>query len=163
MDSDEDNMLKYRDFCNLCAEQVLHQTNTSASASNYMSASHASGSNFSKIIKELKSKHPGASKGRGGPNFVNKRGVSASRQQKASARGASDNYAKTKNIDQMVGNQPFVSTELHRFMTKMQDLPSGNQVHSPKHNRFDSIRDEEVYNHIGNSGGSAGPKGANAS
>lgn len=140
MDSDQDNMLKYRDFCNLCAEQVLKAP--SAGASNYMSTSNASGSNFSKIIKELKSKHPGASKGRGGPNFVNKRGMSAG-QQKA------DNYATTKNIEQMVGNQPFVSTELHRFMTNMQDLPSGNQVHSPKHNRFDSIRDEEVYNSIG--------------
>ena len=49
----------------------------------------------------------------------------------------------------MVGSKPFVSTELHRFMTNMQDLPSGNQVHSPKHNRFDSIRDEEVYVSIG--------------
>ena len=61
-----------------------------------------------------------------------------------------DRYEKTKNINQMIGNQPFVSTELHRFMTNMQDMPSGNQVHSPKHNRFDSIRDEEVYKSIGN-------------
>ena len=61
-----------------------------------------------------------------------------------------DRYEKTKNINQMIGNQPFVSTELHRFMTNMQDMPSGNQVHSPKHNRFDSIRDEEVYRSIGN-------------
>lgn len=79
MDSDEDNMLKYRDFCSLCAEQVLQApTEPSASNSNYMSASNASGSNFSKIIKELKSKHPGVgNRGRGGPNFVNKRGMSA--------------------------------------------------------------------------------------
>lgn len=34
-------------------------------------------------------------------------------------------------------------------MVNMQDLPCGNQVHSPKHNRFDSIRDEEVYNNVG--------------
>ena len=79
MDSDQDNMLKYRDFCNLCAEQVLQAPGAlSAGDSNYMSASNASGSNFSKIIKELKSKHPGVgNKGRGGPNFVNKRGLSA--------------------------------------------------------------------------------------
>lgn len=106
-----------------------------------MSKSNATGSsNFSKIIKELKSKHP-ENKGRGGPNFV-KRGQSAGQKQ-------TDNYAKTQNIEQMVGSKPFVSTELHRFMTNMQDLPSGNQVHSPKHNRFDSIRDEEVYVSIG--------------
>ena len=91
-----------------------------------MSASNASGSNFSKIIQELKAKHPGVgSKGRGGPNFVNKRGLSAGLQKQ------SDRYEKTKNINQMIGNQPFVSTELHRFMTNMQDMPSGSQVHSP--------------------------------
>jgi hypothetical protein len=74
MDSDRDNILKYRDFCNLCAEQVLQAPTGRDSA--YMSTSNATGStNFSKIIKELKSKHPG-SKGRGGPNFV-KRGQSA--------------------------------------------------------------------------------------
>ena len=60
-----------------------------------------------------------------------------------------DRYEKTTNIQQMIGNQPFVSTELHRFMTNMQDLPSGNHVHAPQHHRFDSIRDEEVYVSIG--------------
>jgi len=49
----------------------------------------------------------------------------------------------------MLGDQPFVSTELHRFMVKKQDLPSGHQFHSPKHNRFDTIRDESVYKSIG--------------
>lgn len=132
-------MLKYRDFCNLCAEQVLQAP---PSGGDLMSRSNATGSsNFSKIIKELKAKHPG-SKGRGGPHFVNRRGQSAGQK-------VTDNYATSKNIQQMVGAQPFVSTELHRFMTNVQDLPSGNAVHSPKHNRFDSIRDEEVYNSIG--------------
>lgn len=46
----------------------------------------------------------------------------------------------------MVGNQPFVSSELQRFMVNNQDLPMGHQIHSPLHNRVDSIRDESVYN-----------------
>lgn len=76
MDTDKDNQLKYRDFCNLCAEQVLQAPSTGDSSC-MMSPSNASGSNFSKIIKELKAKHPGSSAGRGGPNFINKRGMSA--------------------------------------------------------------------------------------
>ena len=55
-----------------------------------MSTSNASGSNFSKIIKELKSKHPGANKGRGGPNFVNKRGTSAGQQKAEPVLGLDD-------------------------------------------------------------------------
>ena len=37
-------------------------------------------------------------------------------------------------------------------MVNNQDLPLGHQVHSPKHNRFDSIRDEDVYNSVGQPG-----------
>ena len=75
MDTDQDSQLKYRDFCNLCAEQVL--TAPSRGDGSVLGASKASGSEFSKIIKQLKSKNPNARNGRGGPNFVNKRGSSA--------------------------------------------------------------------------------------
>lgn len=70
MDSDSDMQLKYRDFCNLCAETVLEPTNNSTAGFS------KTGSDFSKIIKSLKSKAPD-NRGRGGPNFINKRGQSA--------------------------------------------------------------------------------------
>ena len=96
MDNDCDNQLKYRDFCNLCAEQVI----TAPSEGSFLgSTSKASGSEFSKIIKSLKQKKPGM---RGGPNFHKKRGSSV----------GPDSFQAAKNISQMVGNQPFVSSEL---------------------------------------------------
>ena len=76
MDSDHDSQLKYRDFCNLCAEQVL-QAPTSRGDMSMLGSSKAPGSEFSKIIKQLKSKNPNMKNGRGGPNFVGKRNSSA--------------------------------------------------------------------------------------
>ena len=32
-------------------------------------------------------------------------------------------------------------------------MTAGNQIHTPQHNRIDSIRDSEVYNSIGSSSG----------
>ena len=49
----------------------------------------------------------------------------------------------------MVNKQPFVSSDLHRFIVNTHDLPAGNQIHSPQHNRYDSIRDDSVYKSIG--------------
>lgn len=139
MDTDNDSQLKYRDFCNLFAEQAL----VAPSDASFYSSGKASGSDFSKIIKSLKAKNPSA-KGRGGPNFVNKRGQSAGRQQE-------NNFVGTKNISEMIGDQPFVSSELQRFMHNKRDLPLGHSVHSPMHNRIDSIRDEGVYNCVNGS------------
>lgn len=90
MDADLDNVLKYRDFCNLCAEQVLNaapslgDTSIMGGASNKSKAS----TEFSKIISSLKAKQPG----RGGPNFANKRGASANQ------------YSNSKNISEMLGD-----------------------------------------------------------
>lgn len=129
MDTDQDGMLKYRDFCNLCAEQVMQ----APSDSSVLGGKKSNTSEFSKIISQLKSKKA-ASMGRGGPNFVNKRAKPAS------------NFPQSLTIEQVVGNQPYVSSELQRFMVNNQDLPIGHQVHSPQHNRVDSIREEQVYN-----------------
>lgn len=85
MDSDHDNMLKYRDFCNLCAEQVLHGapslSDTSIINSNNSYHKSKTSSDFSTIINRFKAKHSEAkqpdNRGRGGPNFYLKRGMSA--------------------------------------------------------------------------------------
>lgn len=66
LDSDQDNKLKYRDFCNLCAEFSMNPPSKS-SASQLASGK----SDFSKIIKQLRQTKPG-SMGRGGPNFAKK-------------------------------------------------------------------------------------------
>ena len=128
MDSDQDTQLKYRDFCNLCAEQVLNAPSQSSRI-----GSSKGGSEFSKIISSLKQKHSG----RGGPNFAGKRGLSA------------ENFSAAKTVKQVVGEQPFVSSEMQRFMMNKQDLPPGHTLNSPQHNRFDSVRDDSVYNSIG--------------
>jgi len=70
-----------------------------------------------------------------------------------SANNYTNNYTNTKNIAEMLGEQPFVSTELHRFMVKKKDLPVGHQFHSPQHNRFDAVRDDSVYNSVGGGSG----------
>lgn len=49
----------------------------------------------------------------------------------------------------MVGAQPFCSTEINRFLNNMNENSVGHGVCSPAHNRFDSIRDDSVYNSIG--------------
>ena len=89
MDADLDNVLKYRDFCNLCAEQVLNAAPSLGDTSILGNGSHKSkaSSEFSKIISNLKQKQPG----RGGPNFA-KRGVSANQ------------YSNSKNIAEMLGD-----------------------------------------------------------
>ena len=142
MDSDKDNLLKYRDFCNLCAEQMLHEAPSlgDTSISGSQAGRSKATSEFSNIIQKLKSNKPtsgalGPNRGRGGPNFT--RGKSAGTFQAA------------KDISQLCGDQPFVSTELHRFMVNMQDLPLGHGVHTPMNNRFDAIRDGSVYNSVG--------------
>ena len=140
MDTDHDSQLKYRDFCNLCAEQVL-QAPTSRGDMSMLGSSKAPGSEFSKIIKQLKSKNPYLKNGRGGPNFIGKRGSSAHQN--------SQSFRASKTVDQMVNKQPFVSSDLHRFIVNTHDLPAGHQVHSPQHNRYDSIRDDSVYKSIG--------------
>ena len=38
-------------------------------------------------------------------------------------------------------------------MDNQADITAGNQIHSPMHNRFDSIRDSDVYNSVGSSQG----------
>ena len=142
MDYDYDSLLKYRDFCNICAEHVLNgapslgETSIMNSSSSYQNKTKAS-SDFSSIIKQMKAKRL-ESRGRGGPNFYLKRGSSAGQ-----------NIENAKSIKQLTDEQPFVSTELHRFMVKKQDLPLGHGFHSPLHNRFDGIRDDSVYNSIG--------------
>ncbi len=57
----------------------------------------------------------------------------------------------------MIGDQPFVSSELQRFMSNKRDLPLGHSVHSPLHNRIDSIRDETVYQTINTRGAPSTP------
>lgn len=68
MDTDQDNQLKYRDFCNLCADQVLQ----APSDKSFIGGKKSNASEFSKIISQLKSKKA-SSMGRGGPNFINQR------------------------------------------------------------------------------------------
>lgn len=103
MDTDEDNLLKYRDFCNLCADQVLN----SAPSLGDTKVMHRDvkkskvSVEFSNLISQIRSRTPG----RGGSNFF-KRGKSVC------------NYSKTKNVAEILDGQPFVSTELHRFMVK---------------------------------------------
>ena len=82
MDSDKDNLLKYRDFCNLCAEQMLHEAPSlgDTSISGSQAGRSKATSEFSNIIQKLKSNKPasgalGPNRGRGGPNFT--RGKSA--------------------------------------------------------------------------------------
>jgi len=58
-------------------------------------SSNGTGSDFSKIIKSLKNKHPDSAKGRGGPKFANKKGNSADH--------STQNFSATKNIKQMIG------------------------------------------------------------
>lgn len=91
MDADQDSVLKYRDFCNLCAEHVLNAAPSLADTTILNGASNKSkaSSEFSKIISSLKSKQPG----RGGPNFTSaKRGASES------------NYANAKTVTEMLGD-----------------------------------------------------------
>lgn len=89
MDSDNDSQLKYRDFCNLCAESVLNASSTAGSLLTSPSKRTGSSSNFSKVIKSLKSKHSSGNNGRGGPSFV-KRGNSAGQ--------GGNSFGSTKNI-----------------------------------------------------------------
>ena len=56
-------------------------------------------------------------------------------------------------MEHIRGDQEFVSTELQRFMDNQADVAAGHQIHSPMHNRFDSIRESEVYNSVGSSSG----------
>ena len=69
MDCDQDNLLKYRDFCNLCAELLMNGA-PSLGDTSFLASSNKSkaSSDFSNIIKQLKAKQP-VSRGRGGPNF----------------------------------------------------------------------------------------------
>ena len=83
MDTDEDNQLRYKDFCSLCAEQVLSAPPSDASV---LSSNKTAGSDFSRIIKSMKSQGAG-SRGRGGPSF--KRGASAHNP---------DNFVTKKNM-----------------------------------------------------------------
>ena len=69
MDKDEDTCLKYRDFCNLCAENVSSSMGSGPLSFGESSMVGSKGSDFSKIIKSLKSKNPSNHRGRGGPNF----------------------------------------------------------------------------------------------
>lgn len=89
MDADQDNVLKYRDFCNLCAEQVLNAAPSLGDTTILRGDSSKSkaSTEFSKIISQLKAKQPG----RGGPNFK-KRTESA------------NNYSQAKNIEEMLGD-----------------------------------------------------------
>jgi len=88
MDNDHDNLLKYRDFCNLCAELMMNGA-PSLGDTSYLASSNKSkaSSDFSNIIKQLKAKQP-VNRGRGGPNFP-KRVTSA---------GPSQNFENSKSI-----------------------------------------------------------------
>ena len=46
-----------------------------------------------------------------------------------------------------------MSTELQRFMENRKGFTIGNGLHSPLHNRFDTVRDSDVYNSINSSKG----------
>ena len=60
MDTDEDNQLKYRDFCNLCAEYGMQQGPSGGASNTHSSAmEQKSGrTEFSKIIKQLRQTKP---------------------------------------------------------------------------------------------------------
>ncbi len=111
MDNDQDSVLKYRDFCNLCAENVGSVGGTLSFGDSSIAGSKG-GSDFSKIISSLKSKNSSNARGRGGPNFKS-RGASA-----GGPTGAR-NFNQAKTIEQVTANQPFVSSEIHRFMVNM--------------------------------------------
>ena len=64
-----------------------------------------------------------------------------------------ENFDSIKKIEQVKGNNEFVSTELQRFMDNHAEMAVGNAVHSPMHNRFDGVRDSDVYNSLGSSSG----------
>ena len=109
-------------------------------------------SEFSKIIKQLRQTKP-SNMGRGGPNFVNNN----PRQNSAAI------YEGVQNIKQVVDGNPFVSSDVQRFVVNNRDNSLGNTMHSPSHNRVDSIRDDSVYKSVGGdksqSGVSAGLSG----
>ena len=48
-----------------------------------------------------------------------------------------------------MSGQPFVNSELNRFVKNNQDSCAGHNLHSPTHNRVDSIRDDSVYKSVG--------------
>ena len=64
-----------------------------------------------------------------------------------------ENFDAARKIDEIRGDNEFICTELQRFMDNQADITAGNQIHSPMHNRFDSIRDSDVYNSVGSSQG----------
>ena len=84
LDKDQDTLLKYRDFCSLCAQHASLQASPSQVISN-----ESRGSQFSNIIKQIKGRT-----GRGGPKF-NRRGTSA-RTYGVAQKGA-------QNVDEMLG------------------------------------------------------------
>ena len=85
------------------------------------------------MIKQLRNtKLPG----RGGPNFSNR------------LNSASD-YSGVQNIKQVVDGSGYVSSEIQRFVRNNRDNSLGNTMHSPQHNRVDSIRDDSVYKSVG--------------
>ena len=58
-----------------------------------------------------------------------------------------------RTYDNIRGCNEYVSTELQRFVDNQADIAAGHLLHSPMHNRFDSIRESDVYNSVGSSSG----------
>ena len=174
MDYDKDSMLKYQDFCTLCANSAPEQSSLPLSskglevllAQRYETAdthdtkgqetessqnkSISLNDKFTRVMRQLRQKNSGLT-------GKKPRGISVGCKINTGLRKGveppRDNFEATKKMDQIRGDQEFVSTELQRFVENKADLVPGHQIHSPLHNRFDSVRESEVYNSIGSSSG----------
>ena len=114
------------------------------------SKAHTISDKFTRVMRQLRQKNS---------NLTGKkqRGISVGSKINTGLRReydqVRDNFDATKKLQHVRGDREYVSTELQRFVDKNADTAAGHQIHSPLHNRFDSIRDSDSFNRVGSSSG----------
>ena len=120
------------------------------SKSNNTSKSNILNDKFSRVMRQLRQKN-------GQLGNKRQRGITVGSKINTGLRKDYDqhkeNYNGAKTLDDLTGEHEFVSTELQRFVDNQADVTAGHTIHSPMHNRFDAVRDSDVYNSIGSSSG----------
>ena len=145
MDTNQDNILKYPDFCKLCSEHVYQNIGSDGASMSGVSRGNTDPNDpYMTMLKQLKEKGHAIPKGVKGLASVEKR---IDNRHKSIPK---DSYEGVKNVPGLMDTD-HVSQELRRFALKRGHTPKGAGVCSPGHNRIDGIRDETVYNSINSS------------